>query len=69
MIIFNNASGSLFPVDLVGHDVVEVISHNESVIIEVSLFEHVVDLFLGKVLAQVLGDFLELQSGDLALSN
>ena len=66
---FNNASGSLFPVDLVGHDVVEVISHNETIVVEVSLFEHVVDLFFGKVLAQVLSDLLELQSGDLALSN
>ena len=61
------AGQSLFPVDLVGHDVVEVITGDEAVVIEIGLVEHVVPLVLSEVLAQFLADFLELVNSDLAL--
>ena len=61
------AGQSLFPVDLVGHDVVKVITSDETIIIEISLVEHLVPFVLSKVLAQFVSDFLEFVNSDLAL--
>jgi len=61
------AGQSLFPVDLVGHDVVKVITGDETIVIEISLVEHVVPFVLGEILAQFLSNFLEFVNGDLAL--
>jgi len=63
-----SGSFSLFPIGLVGHDVVEILSSDESIIIEVSFEEHVVQLFVREVFSELFGNFLELQSCDLALS-
>ena len=60
---------SLVPVDLVSHDVVEVIGSDETVLVEVSLREDVIDLLLSQVLSQILRDLLQLVGGDLALNN
>jgi hypothetical protein len=51
----------------VGHDVIEVVAGDETVVVEVSFCEDGVDLFLGEVLSQIMGDLLELVGGDLAL--
>jgi hypothetical protein len=61
-------SRSLIPIGFVGHDVVEVITSDESIIIEVSFEEHMVDLVFGKVLSQFLSDLLEFSGGDLSLN-
>lgn len=60
-------SGSV-PVYFVGHDVVEILGSDESVFVEVSFIEHVLVLLLAQVLAQVLADLLEFESGELALN-
>ena len=52
-----------------GHDVVEVVAGNETVLVEVSLAEHMVDLVLSQVLSQLLSNFLQLVSCYLTLSN
>ena len=58
---------SLFPVNLVGHDVVEVISGYESIIVQISLGENVLNFIISQVLSQFLGDLLQLQSGESTL--
>ena len=64
-----DARGSLVPVDLVGHDVVEVVGSHETVLVQVSLAENVVDLLLAQVLPKFACDLLELVGGDFALDN
>jgi hypothetical protein len=51
----------------VAHDVVEVISSDKTVVIEVSLHENLLDFLVIEVFNKVLGDLLELVGGDLAL--
>ena len=63
-----SGSLSLVPIGLVGHDVVEIITGDKSIIVEVGFEEHVVELVFGEVLSQLLGDLLEFQGCDLALS-
>ena len=50
-----------------GHDVVEVITGDETIIIEIGLVEHIVPFVFGEVLAQFVTDFLEFVDSDLAL--
>jgi hypothetical protein len=57
----------LLPVDLVGGDVVEIVSSHKTVVIEVSLHENLLDFLVIEVFTKVLGDLLELVGGDLAL--
>ena len=59
---------SLLPVDLVGHDVVEIVSSDKSIIIKVSLGEDVVPFIVGKVLAEFLAELFQLKNGDLSLN-
>lgn len=59
---------SLFPIDLMGHNVVEVVGSHEAVLVKVSLAENMVDLILSKILAQLLGHFLQLMHRNLALN-
>ena len=59
---------SLVPVDLVGHDVVKVVGHHKSIIVEVSLVENVVPLVVRKVLAQFLTHLLQLGNSYLPLN-
>ena len=59
---------SLVPVSLVGHDVVEVITSDESIIIEVSFEKHVVKIVFRQVFSQILGDLFQFQSGNLTLN-
>jgi hypothetical protein len=58
----------LLPIDLVGEDVVEVISSDETIVIKVSLHENLLDFLVIQVLAEVLGNLLELMGGDLSLN-
>ena len=60
--------GSLIPIDLVSHDVVEVISSDESIIIQISLSEVILDFLICQILTQLLGDLLELQGGEFSSS-
>ncbi len=46
------------------HDVVEIVSGHESVVVQVSLSENVLDLIVSQVLSQFLGDFLQLKGGE-----
>ena len=55
---------SLFPVNFVCHDVVEIVSGNESVVVQICLGENVLDLVVSQVLSQFLGDLLQLKSGE-----
>ena len=50
-----------------GHDVVEIVSGNESIIVKISLVEDVVNLVLSQVLTQVLSDLLEFVGSDFSL--
>lgn len=59
--------GSLVPVDLVGHDVVEVISSHETVLVQVSFAENVIDLIFAQVLSQITGNFLEFVHSNFTL--
>ena len=63
---FNRAQ-SLFPVDLMSHDVVEIVAGHETVLIEIGLGEDVVDFVLAQLLSQLGCDFLELLHCDLSL--
>ena len=58
----------MLPVDLVGHDVVEVVASHETIVIEVSAGEHVVELLVSQVFTKILGDLLEFKGADLALN-
>lgn len=58
---------SLFPVNFVGHDVVEIVSSDESIIVQISLGEDVLNFIISQVLSQFLGDLLQLQSGESTL--
>ena len=50
------------------HDVVEIVSSNESIIIKISLGENVLNLVIGQVLTQLLGDLLQFKNGESASS-
>ena len=58
----------MFPINLVGEDVVEVVSSDKTVVIEVSLHEDLLDFLIVEVFSEVLGDLLELVGGDLSLN-
>ena len=61
-------AASLLPINLVGHDVIEVVSSDKSIIIEVSFVENVVPFIITHVLTQLLTNFFQLQSGDFSLN-
>ena len=61
-------SFSLLPINFVGHDVVEIVGGDKSIIIEISLEEHMVNLVFGQILSQFLSNLFELSGGDLALN-
>ena len=44
-----NHSSSLVPVHTMGHDVVEIVNSDESILIKISSVEHVLDFFIGEV--------------------
>ena len=51
-----------------GHDVVEIVSSNETILIKISLAENVVKFFFGKILTKIGGDLLQLVNSDLTLN-
>ncbi len=53
---------SLLPVNLVSHDVVEVISSHKSIIVQISLGENVLDFIVSQFLSQILGNLLQFKS-------
>ena len=59
---------SLFPINFVGHDIVEVVSSHESVFVEVSFGENVVDLVVSEVFSEFLGDLFKFEGSDLSLN-
>ena len=63
-----SGSLSLVPISLVGHDVVEIITGDKSIVIKVGFEEHVVELVFREILSQLLGNLLEFHGCDLALS-
>ena len=58
----------MFPIDLVGEDVVEVVSSHKTVVIEVSLHEDLLDFLIIELLSEVLGNLLEFVGGDFSLN-
>ena len=50
---------SLFPINLVSHDAVEVISSDKSIIVQICLGENVLNLVVSQVLSQFLSDLLQ----------
>jgi hypothetical protein len=52
----------------VGEDVVEVVTSHETIVVQVSLHEDLLDLLVIEVLAEVLRHLLELVGGDLSLN-
>ena len=59
---------SLFPVNLVSHDVVEIVSSDKSIIVQIGLGENVLNLVISQILSQFLSDLLQLQSGESSSS-
>jgi hypothetical protein len=51
----------------VGHDVIEVVLGDESVVVEVGIPEHLVELLLSHILAELFGDLAEVIDGELFL--
>ena len=60
---------SLIPVDLVSHDVVEIVSSHVAVVVQISSHDHALDLLSSQVLSEVLGDLGELRSVNLSLNS
>ena len=58
----------MFPIDLVGQDVVEVIGGNETIVIKIGLDENLFDFLIVQILSKILGDLLQLVGGDLSLN-
>lgn len=58
---------SLFPINFVSHDVVEVINCDKSIIIQIGLGEDVLNFFLCQVFSQILSNLFQLQCGDTTL--
>jgi hypothetical protein len=52
----------------VGEDVVEVIGRDETIVVEVSLHEDLLNFLIIQVLSEILGNLLELMGGDLSLN-
>jgi len=63
-----NGTESLLPIYFVGEDVVEIVSGDETIVIEVGLHEDLLDLLVVEVFSEVLSNLLELVGGDLALN-
>ena len=59
---------SLLPVDLVGHDVVEIVISHETIVVKVSTGKHVFNLSISKVLTDIMSNPLEFDGADLTLS-
>jgi len=57
---------SLFPINSVSHDVVEVITGDKSIIIEIGLSEDLVNFLVVQVLSQFVSYFFQLQSCNLS---
>ena len=60
-------AASLVPINLVGHDVVKVVTGDESILIEVSFVEYVVPFVVTHVFSELLTDLFQLQCGDFSL--
>ena len=58
---------SLVPVNLMGHDVVEVLEGDKSIVVKIGSLDHVLDVLVVDVLSNILGDLLELQAGEFTL--
>lgn len=55
------------PIDTMGHEVVEVFVGHKSVVVEVGLGEHVLDLVVGQILTQILSYFFQIVDCELSL--
>lgn len=60
-------SFSIIPVDSVGHNVVEVISSHEAVVVQISLCKHLIELLIGHVFPEILGNFLQLHHSNFPI--
>lgn len=59
---------SLVPVDSVCHDVVKVISCDESIIVQICLDEHLLDFLVSQVLAQILSNLFQFEDCNFSLN-
>lgn len=64
----NSEAKSLFPIDFVSHDIVEVISSYKTVFVKIGFCENVVDLIFSKLFSQFGSDFLEFMDCDFSLN-
>ena len=60
------ASDSI-PINFVGHDVIEVILGDESIVVKVSLNEDFFNFFVSHVFSEILGNFFEVKGGEFSL--
>jgi len=63
----NKWDESLLPIDFVGHDVVEIVSSHETIIIKIGLNEDLIQILIVQILTQIMSDFLQLSNTDLSL--
>ena len=59
---------SLFPINFVSHDVIKVISSDESIIIQIGFGENVLDFIISQVFSQFLSNFFEFCYGEFSSS-
>ena len=64
----SNDHKSIIPIDSMGHDIVEILGCHKTVIVQVRLHEHLIELLFGHILAQVMGHPLQVSNRDLATS-
>ena len=58
---------SLIPINFVGHDVVEIISGDKSIVIQISLGENVLNFIIVQGFSQFLSDLFQFGSSDSTL--
>ena len=61
-------AASLLPINLVGHDVIEIVGSDKSIIIEVSFVEYVIPFIVTHVLSEFLTNLFQLSCGDFSLN-
>lgn len=58
----------MFPINFVSHDVVEIVTSDKSIVVQIGFGEDVLDFLIGQILSQILGDLLEFESGESSCS-
>ena len=58
----------MFPINFVSHDIVEIVSGDESIIVQIGFGEDVLDFLISQVFSQILGDLFEFEGGESSCS-